>query len=85
MVAENETESLEHKDHCIEVLRQRLMCVPDLNVYTYHWVDYAPNAYGNLYTEHRCMDWDHFHNWTMGHTIHMAPFEKPADTDVWVY
>ncbi|KAG8413391.1 hypothetical protein J3458_012960 [Metarhizium acridum] len=36
MIAEPEEERKKHKDHCVEVLRQRLMCNPDLNIYSHH-------------------------------------------------
>ncbi|KAI9146892.1 Cyclochlorotine biosynthesis protein O [Paramyrothecium foliicola] len=41
MVAESAEKRQEHKDHCVEVLRQRLMCNPDLNIYSYHWFTIA--------------------------------------------
>lgn len=83
MIAEDEQESQGHKDHCIEILRQRLMCTPDLNIYTYHWVRELDLPFGNLYTQHRCIDWDHFHNWTQKHIVNIEPGKKPHGIELW--
>lgn len=83
MVAESAEERREHKDHCVEVLRQRLMCNPDLNVYPYHWVEQYDRPVGHLFTRHRCVDWDHFHNWAEETMVSLPAVIKPEDADTW--
>jgi hypothetical protein len=84
MVAESAEERRDHKDHCVEVLRQRLMCNPDLNIYSYHWVSRHHGAWGNLYTRHRCLDWDHFHGWAQENLVHFkAPMTRPDGAEVY--
>jgi hypothetical protein len=82
MANETPEESAEHKDHCIEVLRQRLMCNPDLNVYTYHWVDRFEKPWANLFSSHRCVVWDHFHQWAEANTVSF-PVNKPLGVEVY--
>lgn len=40
------------------------MCQPDLNVWTYDWVDgrYDPKSHDIV--EHTCIDWDNFEEWS---------------------
>ncbi len=64
MSEESPQERSEHKDHCIETLRQRLMCTPDLNIITSHWrlANDIPNI--DLHSNHQCVDWEKFYEWT---------------------
>ena len=85
MVAESAEERRDHKDHCVEVLRQSLMCHPDLNIYTYPWVSRHDQAWGNLASGHRCVDWDHFHGWAQNNLMtYYPPKTKPEGVEVWV-
>ncbi|KAI0129729.1 hypothetical protein BJ170DRAFT_617373 [Xylariales sp. AK1849] len=84
MVAESLEERRSHKDHCTEVLRQRLMRNPDLNVYSYHWTSRHEDVWGNLFTSHRCVDWERFHEWSQHNLVQYAPPKrKPEWSDVW--
>ena len=84
MVAESLEERRTHKDHCVEVLRQRLMCNPDLNIYSYHWVSRHQKVWGNLFTSHRCVNWDHFHGWAQDNLVPFSPpLTRPEGAEVW--
>ncbi|ODA76941.1 hypothetical protein RJ55_07457 [Drechmeria coniospora] len=83
MIAEGPKERQEHKDHCVEVLRQRLMCNPDLNVYSYHWTQKNNVPFGNLYTSHQCVDWDRFYAWAEKNAVSSPPLTKPEGAEVW--
>ncbi|KAK0644337.1 hypothetical protein B0T16DRAFT_310890, partial [Cercophora newfieldiana] len=67
MLSETAEERFDHKDHCIDILRQAIMCRADLNVYTYHWSREYSQPVGNLFSHHRCVDWDCFSGWVAGH------------------
>ncbi|KAH8765332.1 hypothetical protein F5883DRAFT_376733, partial [Diaporthe sp. PMI_573] len=82
MIGETEEDQREHKDHCVEVLRQRLMCNADLNVYPYHWVEEFDLPIGYLFTQHRCIDWDHLHTWAKATAIRKPPLQKPANAEI---
>lgn len=83
MIGETAEDQREHKDHCIEVLRQRLMCNADLNVYPYHWVEEFDMPVGHLFTQHRCIDWDNLHTWAKSAAVRQPPLQKPADAETW--
>ncbi|KAE9367279.1 hypothetical protein N431DRAFT_320380, partial [Stipitochalara longipes BDJ] len=45
-----------HLDHCIEIIRQVLMCNADLGLITFHWVKDNPTPYPDFNTWHTCRD-----------------------------
>lgn len=64
----------EHLDHCIEILRINLMCLADVNVFTFHptsepgkqgmggyWPDYE--------SEHVCRNFDHIKDWARANAV----------------
>jgi len=54
----------------MEVLRQGLMCKPDLTVNTMRWEPRSPLGYvGVTAGVRKCVDWDSFHAWTNTKTI----------------
>ncbi|RAH55362.1 hypothetical protein BO85DRAFT_479814 [Aspergillus piperis CBS 112811] len=49
-----------HLDHCVDILRQTLMCNDDLSLVTYNWVQGLEIPYPNFNTYHTCKNWDTF-------------------------
>ncbi|KAI1857177.1 uncharacterized protein JN550_013414 [Neoarthrinium moseri] len=46
-----------HTDHCIDILRQVLMCNGDMGLVMFHWVkNVGPAPYPDFSTLHRCRD-----------------------------
>jgi len=83
MIWESSEKRQEHKDHCVEMVRQALMCSPDLNIYTYHWVSYAELPEADLFTTHRqCIDWNYFYDWAKRTTMKAGQPRKPEGADV---
>lgn len=83
MLLETEKEHEEHKDHCIEILRQSLMCRADLNVYIYHWASSFDAPVANLNSRHRCVDWGALNDWVAKHVNKEPRQSKPAGAEVW--
>ncbi|KAH8690237.1 hypothetical protein BGW36DRAFT_433189 [Talaromyces proteolyticus] len=56
-----------HIDHCIDNLRQNLMCKGDVSLVTFSWVpnDRAPKP--NFEVEHECVNWQRLDNWAKEH------------------
>ena len=52
-----------HIDHCIEMLRQSIMCQSDLGVLTYNWVEVQENPWPNFNTQHQCRDFEKVLQW----------------------
>jgi hypothetical protein len=79
------TESLTpNVDHCIEMLRQRLMCTSDVNIITYDWVQGWDLAYPNFNTAHQCRNFDKIMSWNDAHSVripvdHVVRFGDEVD------
>lgn len=59
-------------DHCIEYLRESLMCKPDISLVTFRWINDTaqhpdePSVYypTNLdSSQHECMEWESLNDW----------------------
>lgn len=64
-------------DHCIEYLREYLMCKPDLSLVTFHWINntaqyedpsarYPTNSDSGL---HECANWNTLNAWAGDHVF----------------
>lgn len=59
-----------HIDHCIETLRKRLICQPDLGVRAIAWNEDKPGvAFANNTVDSACVNWDAVQEWTRGHSF----------------
>ncbi|KAH9947858.1 hypothetical protein B0H21DRAFT_691091, partial [Amylocystis lapponica] len=58
-----------HLDHCIEMLRQTLMCNADAGLVTFDWVAGFPTPYPDFNTLHRCRNFDRIMDWIGEHAI----------------
>ncbi|KAF8244398.1 hypothetical protein K440DRAFT_558961 [Wilcoxina mikolae CBS 423.85] len=81
MLAEPLEERTNHKDHCIEMIRQKLMCTPDLNVYSYHWLGNLNHPYTDFKTEHRCVNWDRLYEWSKTKIVRHGVLDKPEGVE----
>lgn len=50
-------------DHCIDLLRQAIMCTGDMGLMTYNWVLDAPAMFPDFDTKHRCRNFDKLLKW----------------------
>lgn len=53
-------------DHCLESLRQILLCQPDISIYTLQWTPHnrvKPTV--RVLQEHACVDWSSLHAWML--------------------
>ncbi|OQE13530.1 hypothetical protein PENFLA_c046G03079 [Penicillium flavigenum] len=58
-----------HLDHCVEILRQFIMCHVDVGVVTSHWVEGRSKPWPNFNTEHVCRDYEQVLEWTERHQL----------------
>lgn len=66
-----------HTSHCLDILRQRLMCQPDMGVLGQIWWNKAkPQAYPDFNTVHQCRDYESIRQWAQEH---QAPLNVPND------
>ena len=50
-------------EHCIESLRQGVMCRADTSVFPFHWVDEGRMPMPTWMQRHECVNWDHLTEW----------------------
>lgn len=53
-------------DHCIEMLRQVIMCNSDMHVVTHDWVDHTTGAWPDFSVNHQCRDYEKLMSWIDG-------------------
>ncbi|KAI0520849.1 hypothetical protein F5B22DRAFT_653787 [Xylaria bambusicola] len=56
----------DHNDHCIDYLRQSIMCHGDVTPITFEWNSEINNYLGHHSTEHQCRDFNQIFNWAKG-------------------
>lgn len=66
-----------HATHCLDILRQKLMCIPDVGVLGQLWwqSDDGPKTAVDFFTEHKCRDFEGVRRWAEAHQL-------PADNGV---
>ncbi|GAB7353816.1 hypothetical protein MBLNU459_g4192t1 [Dothideomycetes sp. NU459] len=59
----------EHVDHCLDSIRQALMCNPDLSLVTFDWLPDYEKPWPNFDGKHECADWGKVHDWAQGRSF----------------
>ncbi|KAF2849478.1 hypothetical protein T440DRAFT_519068 [Plenodomus tracheiphilus IPT5] len=54
-----------HLDHCIEILRMNLMCLSDVNVFTFAEVEGREGWWPDYESEHVCRDFERIREWAV--------------------
>ncbi|KAG2134403.1 uncharacterized protein EDB93DRAFT_1254523 [Suillus bovinus] len=67
----NPSRWLIHLDHCIEILRQVIMCHSDVTMVTYDWVEGLDDPYPNFSVPHQCRDVEKILDWIDVHRVHL--------------
>lgn len=52
-----------HVDHCIDSIRQNLMCNADVSLMTFRWVEDDVRPKPNFKGMHECVNWDRIDAW----------------------
>ncbi|KAG2363208.1 hypothetical protein BDR07DRAFT_1404903 [Suillus spraguei] len=58
-----------HLDHCIEMLRQIIMCRGDVTMLTYDWVKGLKDPFPNFNIPHRCRNFEKVLDWVDEHRV----------------
>ncbi|KAF7957961.1 hypothetical protein EAE96_003528 [Botrytis aclada] len=67
---EKEKETMgEHTEHCIEILRQSVMCRGDTTLITFHWGHTVKLPQPDFTQEHTCVNWDSLMKWAEPRSI----------------
>lgn len=66
-----------HVSHCLDIIRQQLMCTPNTALLGQIWWDRtAPKAFVDFNTEHRCRNYDAIRDWAEKRQL---PIKVPSD------
>ncbi|KAG1883827.1 hypothetical protein F4604DRAFT_1516758, partial [Suillus subluteus] len=57
-------------DHCIEMIRQNIMCNADVKMITWDWVQGLDTPYPNFNTRHQCRNFEKILDWAV-HAVHI--------------
>ncbi|KAI9658361.1 MAG: hypothetical protein M1821_002494 [Bathelium mastoideum] len=61
----------EHTEHCIELLRQGVMCRGDPTLITFRWGHTVKLPQPDFTLQHECVDWEYLMEWATGHSINV--------------
>ena len=79
-----------HLNHCIDTIRQALMCASDVTVYTWKWDEERHSHTNQLTTPHTCRNFDKIREWGRvngGKFVFDGEYREmndPLDPDTWV-
>ncbi|KIX10020.1 uncharacterized protein Z518_01101 [Rhinocladiella mackenziei CBS 650.93] len=62
-----------HVNHCLDILRQVIMCQPDTGVFGQYWVRETNEPFVDFHTKHRCKNFEEMKDWVLSHQM---PDEK---------
>ncbi|KAF8813235.1 hypothetical protein BYT27DRAFT_7335163 [Phlegmacium glaucopus] len=60
-----------HLDHCVEIIRQNLMCSADVGMITYEWVRGFSVPYPDFNTRHQCRNLEKILAWGNQNAVHI--------------
>jgi hypothetical protein len=58
-----------HFGHCVDILRQQLMCQPDTGVFGSYWVKSVDGVFVDFNTEHKCKNFGELRDWVGRHQV----------------
>jgi len=67
----------QHAEHCVDILRQSMMCAVDINPLVWQWNHDINATVPKLDALHECRSWDDVWNWSVEHRIR-TPFDEHA-------
>ena len=71
-----------HYEHCVDYIRQYLMCKFDTTIMPFNWVLDHQNPTPNGNTIHKCVNWDYLQVWLKKRAVPMPEgfkWHQPAD------
>ena len=66
-------------DHCIEMLRQKLMCDADVGVITHSWVSRRETPWPDFNVRHNCRNFEGVVEWSEKHNAPKRETRRPSN------
>lgn len=79
-----------HIAHCIDAIRQSLMCASDITPYTWQWDEKLQLHANQVKNPHVCRNFDDLRDWAVANTEQIYPdfffreMNDPLDPSTWV-
>jgi hypothetical protein len=73
-VAAPEEDLVGHLDHCIDALRQLIMCTSDVGVFPFYY-ETPDDPWPNYSTPHTCRNYENVRQWAVEHGVRKSPNE----------
>ncbi|PMD16630.1 hypothetical protein NA56DRAFT_692412 [Hyaloscypha hepaticicola] len=64
LTAEEKRLNYLHNDHCLEIIRQGVMCRGDIALVPMHWQSSSPKPIADFSAPHKCVDWEALMEWS---------------------
>jgi hypothetical protein len=74
-----------HYEHCVDYMRQYIMCKFDTTLIPLNWVRNHQNPTPNGNTIHKCVNWNSLQGWLEKRVVEMPEgfkWSQPADAEV---
>ncbi|CCF32105.1 hypothetical protein CH063_04558 [Colletotrichum higginsianum] len=65
-----------HKFHCIDSIRQSLMCSADVSLVHWYWAPSPGKHFQNATTTHICRKWSKIKKWAVSHRLDEERFDR---------
>jgi hypothetical protein len=65
-----------HMSHCVDAIRNRLMCQPSVELMTYNWVEGQRKPFPDFTTTGQCWDFEQLQKWQEKHKVSSMSQEK---------
>jgi len=59
----------DHTDHCINYLRQAIMCNADITPVVWKWENWRHKSIPRFDVPHTCRSWDSIYQWAVDHAL----------------
>ena len=69
-------------DHCIDTIRQVLMCHPDDGLFLSYWIEGRVGPMADFNTMHKCKNFDAMMNWSSENAIEEELSEYPEEGEI---
>ncbi|KZT37528.1 hypothetical protein SISSUDRAFT_1106600 [Sistotremastrum suecicum HHB10207 ss-3] len=82
-VLENDDTPFDHVDHCVNILRENIVCNADTTPNVFQWNEDKQMMFPHFDSVHMCRDWDAVKEWTHERQL-LAPFQdkvRPSRLD----
>lgn len=59
----------QHVSHCVDTLRQVIMCQPDTGVFGQYWISDIGATFVDFQTEHKCKNFEELRDWVVSNQV----------------